>query len=69
MSRGDCLQVVMNHLAQMVTCWNCGTRIQFGDFECPHCGADVYEVLESWAQRLLDALDPYVDPGHGCGEG
>ena len=56
MTRQEHLQVVLNHLARLVTCWNCGVRIQFGDFECPHCGADVYEVLEAWAEGLLDDL-------------
>ena len=42
--------------SQVVACAVCETRLRFGNRECPHCGADVEEVLRAWARRLLAAL-------------
>lgn len=48
---------ILNSLYEVLACSRCGTRIRFGDSECPHCGADVDDVLQQWAARLLDKLD------------
>ncbi len=26
-----------------------------GDYECPHCGADLYDGLQAWTRTLADA--------------
>ena len=27
-----------------------------GDYECPHCGADLDENLHAWAEAMVDAI-------------
>ena len=49
---------ILYSLYEVVNCGNCGTRIRFGDYECPHCGADVDDELRLWAARLLNKLTP-----------
>ena len=51
------IQLVLTNLAEVKACDTCGTRIRFGDQECPHCGADLEEYLRSWAGDLIDSLD------------
>lgn len=41
---------------EIVSCDYCGTRLRFGDFECPHCGADVESEMRRWAARLVEKL-------------
>ena len=43
-------------MAQSVVCCHCATRIRFGDYECPHCGADIEEELRTWAMGLLRTI-------------
>ena len=50
------IQKVLNSLYDIEGCGQCGTRIRFGDFDCPHCGAELDDVLEAWAERLVAAL-------------
>ena len=47
---------VLNHLSEVLSCPRDGTRLRYGDVECPHCGADVEDVLRAWAERLLEGL-------------
>ena len=47
---------VLGYMSQFLTCHACGTRIRFGDYECPHCGEDIEEDLRQWAKGLLDRL-------------
>ena len=56
MDRQGQLQGVLDQLAEMLACHQCGTRIRFGDYECPHCGVDLEEDLRRWAERLIDRL-------------
>ena len=56
MSKEDQIAKVLASLYELVACSQCGTRIRFGDVECPHCGADVDDELRQWAARLLDKL-------------
>ena len=51
------VQKVLNSLYEIEGCEQCGTRIRFGDFDCPHCGAELDELLEAWAERLVAALE------------
>ena len=54
--KDDDITKVLNSLYEVVACSKCGTRIRFGDVECPHCGVDVDDELRRWANRLLDRL-------------
>ena len=56
MATEDQIREVLSSLAEVVACRWCGTRIRFGDFECPHCGADLEDDLHQWAERLMDRL-------------
>ena len=56
MSKDDQIAKVLTSLYKVVACSRCGTRIRFGDVECPHCGVDVEDELRQWAARLLDKL-------------
>ena len=56
MAMKDQIAKVLGSLDEIQACQWCGTRLRFGDSECPHCGADIEEVLEAWAIRLLDSL-------------
>ena len=47
---------VLASLAEVQMCRQCGTRLRFGDLECPHCGADVEDDLRTWAERLIDGF-------------
>ena len=58
MSKEDQIAKVLNSLYEVVACSRCGTRIRFGDVECPHCGRDVDDELRQWAARLLGKLTP-----------
>ena len=50
------IQAVLSRLAEIQTCRLCGTAIRFGDYECPHCGADLDDDLREWAKRLIEGL-------------
>ena len=56
MGNEDRIRKVLNSLAEALACRLCGTRLRFGDTECPHCGADVDDVLRGWAERLIAEL-------------
>ena len=56
LNKDDRIAKVLNSLYEVVACSRCGTRIRFGDVECPHCGIDVDDELRQWATRLLDRL-------------
>ena len=50
------MQWVLHHMSEMLVCPQDRTRLRFGDLECPHCGADIEDVLRRWAERLLADL-------------
>ena len=52
----DQIAKVLSSLSEVVVCQLCGTRIRFGDVECPHCGSDIDHDLHEWAERLIDRL-------------
>ena len=56
MATEDQIQKVMNSLDEIQSCQRCGTRLRFGDVDCPHCGEDIEDVLRRWAERLIDTL-------------
>ena len=48
---------VLNIIAgQMLSCPDDGTRLRYGDYECPHCGADLEDHLRAFAEYLADAV-------------
>jgi len=51
------IQKVMSNLSEVQACANCGTRIRFGDLECPHCGGDLEDYLRQWAEELINHLE------------
>ena len=51
------IDVVLNSISQILSCDQCGTRLRFGDLECPHCGEDLEEFLHLWAENMLNRLD------------
>ena len=57
LSEEDRLVKVLSSLYELVGCLNCGTRLRFGDLECPHCGRDADDAFRLWAERLLQKLD------------
>ena len=50
------VQMVLSRLGDIQACSVCGTAIRFGDYECPHCGADLEDDLREWAEKLIDGL-------------
>ena len=58
MATEDQILKVLSRLAEIRHCTQCGTRIRFGDMDCPHCGADIEDDLRTWAESLIDDLSP-----------
>ena len=56
MTTAEKIQKVLNSLYEIKGCEECGTRIRFGDVDCPHCGAELDDLLHAWAKRLIDSL-------------
>ncbi|MBF8298976.1 MAG: hypothetical protein HW397_25 [Dehalococcoidia bacterium] len=53
---------VLNVLTkEMLSCPEDGTRLRYGDYECPHCGADLEEHLRTFAAYLVDTADGKED--------
>lgn len=50
------INTILNSLEQIERCPICATRLRYGDFECPHCGADLEATLSGWAEQLADRL-------------
>ena len=50
------IDTILNSLEQIERCPICATRLRYGDFECPHCGADLEATLSDWAEQLADRL-------------
>ena len=53
----DRIEKVVGFMAQLIACHLCGTRIRYGDYECPHCGQDIEEDLRHWARGLVERLN------------
>ncbi len=49
--------IIVNKISETFSCNNCATRLRFGDTECPHCGKDMWHLLELWAEDLLQRLN------------
>ena len=56
MTTEDSMRAIANSLTEALACPRDGTRLRFGDLECPRCGEDIEGVLRAWASRLLAAL-------------
>ena len=51
------IQKILMNLESIRPCSECGTRLRFGDWECPHCGADLEDYLREWAENLINELE------------
>lgn len=56
MATEEQIRVILNGLFDFPGCPECGTRMRFGDYECPKCGADLDDDLRSWAEKLVDEI-------------
>ena len=56
MADQELIDATVEWLAEMRVCSQCATRIRFGDYECPHCGADLFDALREWAGSLVAEL-------------
>ena len=56
LARNDLVLKILQVLYEVVVCPLCGTRIRFGDIECPHCGKDLDDDLLILAERLISKL-------------
>ena len=56
MATEEQIQKVVNSLYDVESCNRCGTRLRFGDLDCPRCGSDIEDNLRDWAERLVDHL-------------
>jgi hypothetical protein len=51
------VQIVLTALSDFQGCRQCGTRFRFGDLDCPHCGAELDDLLREWAEAVLERLE------------
>ena len=51
------IQKILMNLESIRPCSECGPRLRFGDWECPHCGADLEDYLREWAENLINELE------------
>ena len=56
MVSNDPAQKILNSLFDFPPCHQCGTRLRFGDYECPRCGTDMEDSMRDWAEKLADDL-------------
>ena len=49
---------VLNILtSEVLSCPTDGTRLRYGDYECPHCGADLDDYLQAFAAYVVDSVE------------
>ncbi len=53
---------ILNHTSEILSCIKCGTKIRYGDYDCPHCGCELDDQLREWAIALLNKLNPLYKP-------
>ena len=56
MATEEHIQQTIDSLEWIQPCPTCGMRYCVGDYECPHCGADLDDNLRAWAIALIDIL-------------
>ncbi|MBM3944795.1 MAG: hypothetical protein FJ317_04795 [SAR202 cluster bacterium] len=56
MSKDEEVLIALSSLTEVMACPSCGTRIRYGDLDCPHCGRDLEDDHRAWAERLVDRL-------------
>ena len=56
MATEEQIRAVLNGIATYPGCSRCGTRIRFGDIDCPHCDLDLEDGLHQWAEHLVDEI-------------
>ena len=52
----DPAQKIVNSLFEFPPYHQCGTRLRFGDYDCPRCGADMEAPMREWAEKVVDDL-------------
>ena len=48
---------VLSLIGEPLACPADGTRLRFGDYECPQCGEDLDDHLRRFAERIVDCLE------------
>ena len=56
MATEEQIEAILETLELIPRCQTCGTRLRFGDRECPRCGDDIEDLLRAWATALIDRL-------------
>ena len=56
MATEDQIQHAIDSLDLIPPCPTCRMRYCQGDYECPHCGADLDENLRAWAEAMIDRV-------------
>ena len=56
MATEEQIQQAIDSLDLIQPCPTCGMRYCQGDYECPHCGADLDENLRAWAAPMIDRI-------------
>ena len=56
MATEEQIQHAIDSLDLIPPCPTCGMRYCQGDYECPHCGADLDENLRTWADAMIDRV-------------
>ena len=56
MATEEQIQFAIDSLDLIPSCPTCGMRYCQGDYECPHCGADLDENLRFWAEAMIDRV-------------
>lgn len=50
------IQAAFSIIAERPECRACRISLRFGDLDCAHCGADIEELMQDWAARLVDTI-------------
>ena len=56
MKEEEKLKTIINILLEPMMCDTDGTRIRFGDLECPRCGSDIDHLLQGVGENILSTL-------------
>ena len=54
------LKIIINKLMDPIVCDQDGTRIRFGDLECPRCGSDIDHLLQRLGEDILSSFEKSI---------
>jgi uncharacterized protein (UPF0212 family) len=60
MDQEEKLKIIINKLMDPLTCDKDGTRIRFGDLECPRCGSDIELLLQGLGETILSNIEENI---------